>query len=141
MNRSPQAMPRLLTLTPAWLVLGTLLLVTVPGSAHHSLLAEFDPDRRVELTGVVTKVEWTNPHIYFYMDVRTGAGNTERWAWELASPNGLTRHGWTPSTIRVGDLITANGTPARDGSRKANTRSVLLRDGETISAALGDDHQ
>lgn len=106
--------------------------------AHHSLAAEFDLDRSIELTGVVTKVEWTNPHTYIYIDVRTEAGGTERWAWELASPNGLERHGWSANSVQVGDRITANGTPARDGSRKANTRSVLLKGGQVLSAAMGD---
>lgn len=114
---------------------------TVPAGAHHSVLAEFDTAKTVQMTGVVTKVEWTNPHTYFYMDVRTETGMLERWAWELASPNGLERHGWTADSIRVGDRITALGTPARDGSRKANTRSVVLRDGQRLSAALGDGNQ
>lgn len=107
-------------------------------SAHHSLAAEFDVERTVELTGVVTKVEWTNPHTYIYLDVRTGDGKTERWAWQLASPNGLERHGWTASSVQVGDRITASGTPARDGSRKANTSSIRLTDGQRLSADLGD---
>lgn len=107
-------------------------------AAHHSLAAEFDVERTVELTGVVTKVEWTNPHTYIYLDVRTGDGKTERWAWQLASPNGLERHGWTANSVQVGDRITASGTPARDGSRKANTRSIRLTDGQRLSADLGD---
>jgi len=120
------------------LALGLLpLLTTMPATAHHSLLAEFDPEKTVELTGVVAKIEWTNPHTYIYMDVRTGGG-MERWAWQLASPNGLVRHGWSPNSIQVGDRITVNGTPARDGSRKANTRSVLLGDGQMLSATLGE---
>lgn len=108
---------------------------------HHSLSAEFDLERTVELTGVVTKVEWTNPHTYIYIDVRSDTGSTERWTWELASPNGLQRQGWTPRSVRVGDQITANGTPARDGSRKANTRSVVLGDGQLLSVALGDQQE
>lgn len=121
-------------------VLGALLGVTPTAVAHHSLASEFDPDRTVEMTGVVTRIEWTNPHTYFYLDVSTEGGMLERWSWELASPNGLMRHGWTQDTIRVGDRITANGTPARDGSRKANTRSVVLRDGQQLSAALGGNN-
>jgi len=120
---------------PGAMILVFLCAVT-PARAHHSVLAEFDPEKTVELTGIVTKVEWTNPHTYIYLEVATRAGATERWAWELASPNGLERQGWTPGTVRVGDRITANGTPARDGSRKANTRSILLGDGQFISAAL-----
>lgn len=127
---------RLPALLPALLL--ALLAFAPDTSAHHSLAAEFDVERTVVLTGVVTKVEWTNPHTYIYLDVRDGDGKTERWAWQLASPNGLERHGWTSSSVQVGDRITASGTPARDGSRKANTRSIRLTDGQRLSADLGD---
>jgi Family of unknown function (DUF6152) len=128
--------PRLAALLPTLLL--ALLAFAPVAYAHHSLAAEFDVERTVELTGVVTKVEWTNPHTYIYLDVRTGDGKTERWAWQLASPNGLERHGWTASSVQVGDRITASGTPARDGSRKANTLSIRLTDGKRLSAELGD---
>jgi hypothetical protein len=125
--------------------LGVAVLVVAAGlvpagvaSLHHSLMAEFDFGKTLELTGIVARVQWSNPHPYIYMDVENQAGQVERWAWQLGSPNGLERKGWTATTIRVGEQITASGTPARDGSRKANTVSVRLGDGKWLSASLGD---
>lgn len=104
--------------------------------AHHSFAAEFDSARPVTLTGIVTKVEWTNPHTWFYIDVqdeKTGA--TKRWGLEMGSPNALTKLGWTRTTLKTGDSVTVDGYLAKSGQPKANAKSVKLSDGRDLLAA------
>ena len=110
----------------------------MPLFAHHSFAAEFDGTKQVNLTGVVTKVEWMNPHTYFYVDVKDPqTGKVENWACEMGSPNGLTRQGWTRNTLRVGMVVTMEGTRAKDGSNRANARNVLV-DGKRLGAASSE---
>src|SRR6476620_1728263 len=102
-------------------LVGSTVLVTsvVPLSAHHSFAAEFDAAKQVNLSGVVTKVEWMNPHTYFYVDVKDAqTGKVENWACEMGSPNGLTRQGWTRNTLHVGMVVTFEGTRSKDGTNK-----------------------
>ncbi len=103
-----------------------------PVFAHHSFAAEFDSDSPIELTGVVTKVEWMNPHTFFYVDVETDSGDYENWALELGSPNGLMRQGWNRNSLRVGHIVNVTGSRAKDGSLKGNVRSVVLETGERL---------
>ena len=116
-----------------------LFAVTVPavafaGLAHHSISAEFDGSRRITLTGTVTKVEWANPHTFFYVDVKDSkTGETVKWACELGSPNMLVELGWTQNTLKVGMTVSLTGTLARDGSRKVNARNIVA-DGHKITA-------
>lgn len=119
----------------------TATLITIAGLcaaasavAHHSFAAEFDADSPFELQGVVTKVEWRNPHTFFYIDVETDDGDYENWAMELGSPNGLTRRGWTRNSLQIGDEVSVEGSRAKDGSLKGNARSVVLSSGQRLFA-------
>jgi hypothetical protein len=117
-------------------VAGGLMLAALPILAHHSFAAEYDATKPIKLKGAVTKVEWMNPHARFYMDVKEEpAGPTTNWELELGSPNGLMRAGWTRNSLKIGDVITIEGSLAKDGSKLANARSVTLSDGRRVFAA------
>lgn len=115
------------------LALGAML-GSVPALAHHSFAAEFDSNAPIELTGTVTKVDWANPHTYFYMDVTNADGKIENWALELGSPNGLMRRGWTRNSLKIGDTVNVTGWRAKDGSLKGNAKSVVLSTGQKLFA-------
>ena len=96
-------------------------------SAHHAFTAQYDPDKTTALTGVVVKIEWLNPHAYFFIDVADPeTGEITTWACELSSPVGLMRQGWTRNSMAIGDIVTVDGALARDGSSSLNARSVVL---------------
>ncbi len=116
-----------------------LILTCAPAFSHHAFSAEFDVKKPITLTGTVTKIEWTNPHARFYISVAEDGGGTTLWDFELASPNGLMRHGWSRNSIKPGDTVTVMGYLAKDGSKMANTRSVSLSDGRKIFAGSPDD--
>jgi hypothetical protein len=103
-----------------------------PATAHHSFAAQYDRDRPVTLKGTVMRIEWANPHIYFYLDVKDEAGATSRWAIEGGAPTSLYRAGWRKDSLKVGDLDTVHGYPARDGSKLANMRAAILPDGREV---------
>ena len=107
--------------------------------AHHSFDAEYDVKKSVQLTGTVTKVEWTNPHARFYIDVKDAGGNTTNWNLELGSPLFLRRLGWQRDSLKIGDQVTVEGYLARDGSKMANARKVTLSDGRKIFAGSSVD--
>ena len=115
-----------------FLVAGIGLLAPTAALAHHSFAAEYDAKKPVTLKGTVTKVEWTNPHARFYVDVKDESGKVTNWNFELASPNVLTRSGWTRHSLNVGDEVTVEGAQAKDGSQMANARSVVLADGKKV---------
>lgn len=107
--------------------LAGLLIGAVPVMAHHSFAAEYDASKPIKLTGTVTKIEWTNPHCFFYVDVKNEeSGKTENWAFELGNPNALLRNGWTPNSVKIGDAVTVEGTRAKDGTLLGNARSMIL---------------
>lgn len=110
---------------PLLFAVAGLLLATVPMVAHHSFSAEFDANNPINVTGVVTKVEWMNPHVWFYVDVKDASASVN-WGMEMGSPNGLLRNGWTRNSMKVGDTVTVEGSRARDGSKNANARAVTL---------------
>ena len=103
-----------------------VLAASGPTLAHHSFAAEFDASKPLKLTGVVTKVEWTNPHTWFYIDVKDESGKVTNWGMEMGSPNGLMRAGWSRNSMKIGDVITVEATRARDGSNNANASVVIL---------------
>jgi hypothetical protein len=108
------------------LVCLALSLASVPALAHHSFAAEFDATKPLKLTGAVTRLEWTNPHTWFYIDVKGDDGKVANWGIEMGSPNGLMRAGWTRNSMKVGDIVTVEASRAKDGSNNANARAVTL---------------
>lgn len=124
----------------ALLVAGTALLAPVAALAHHSFAAEYDVKKPVTLKGTVTQVEWTNPHARFYLDVKDESGKVTNWNLELASPNVLVRQGWSRHSLNVGDVVTVEGSQAKDGSEMANARTVTLADGKKVFAFSASDN-
>ena len=114
----------------------TLSASSAPLLAHHSFAAEYDDKKPVTLKGTVSKVEWTNPHARFYVDVKDEKGVVTNWEFELGSPNGLMRSGWTRNSLKQGDVITVAGSLAKDGSHLANASSVTLDNGKKVLSGV-----
>jgi hypothetical protein len=109
-----------------------LLLATMRISAHHAFASEYDENKRVAVSGAVTRFEWTNPHAWLYVDGKDENDNVSRWSFEMGSPNGLLRRGWRRTELKKGDQVTVDGYRAKDGSNVANVRTVTMPDGRKL---------
>ena len=119
--------------TLATVILGVgLLLAAVPVAAHHAFAAEFDSTKPIKFKAVVTKMEWTNPHVWIHVDVKQPSGEVEKWSIEAGTPNVLFRRGFTKQALLPGTEIMVDGYRAKDGSRRANGRDLTLPDGKTL---------
>ena len=125
----------------AFAILGVagVLLAAAPLLAHHSFAAEYDAKKPIELKGVITKVDWMNPHVYFYIDVKDDSGKIANWAFEMGPPRLLERGGWKKSTMKEGDEVVVSGTLAKDGGKHGNARSVTLANtGQKLGGASSE---
>jgi hypothetical protein len=123
----------------AILVVVSALTAAAPALAHHSFAAEFDGQKPFRISGSLVKVEWTNPHIYFYVDVKDDTGTVVRWTLSAGSPGALSRRGFKRGDLKFGDTIVVDGYLARDGSHTMDARRVTLADGRVVSGASAGD--
>jgi hypothetical protein len=126
------------------LIVSGIVLTAGSVTAHHSFSAEFDANKPITLTGIVTKVEWTNPHVWFYINVKDDeSGEVANWGAEMGPPHGLQRRGWRRDTLKIGEEVTVSGSLAKNGSKRLNARTVTLtatgaRPGEILDAASSE---
>jgi hypothetical protein len=123
----------------AALCLGIALILAMPAAAHHSFAAEYDSTKPVNVTGTLTKVEWTNPHIWFYLDVKDEKGNVTNWGFSAAPPGMLMRRGITKDVLKLGSVIHVEGFRARDGSNNGSGGKVTFADGRSVFTASAED--
>jgi len=116
-----------------------MLVGTAPVAAHHSFAAEFDANKSIRITGTLAKVEWTNPHSYFYVDAKDDTGKVVQWGCEAGSPGALSRRGFKRGDLKLGDTIVVDGYRAKDGSNFMDARRVTLADGRVVSGASAGD--
>ncbi|MBF8301120.1 MAG: hypothetical protein HW394_1490 [Acidobacteria bacterium] len=119
-----------------------LLLAGRPVVAHHAFAAEFDAAKPVKLTGAVTKIDWTNPHAWIYIDAKDETGTVGNWGFELGSPNGLMRTGWRRTTLKPGDQVTIEGSRAKNGSLRASVQTVIVTStGQKLFSGTNQEQQ
>ena len=122
------------------IVVGLVLLLSPePMTSHHSFTAEYDSAKLMQFVGTVTKVEWTNPHARFYLDVKDARGGVTNWNFELGSPILLRRLGWRQDSLKIGEQVSVEGYLAKDGAKMANARKVTLADGRNVFAGSSAD--
>ena len=119
--------------------IAALLLSAGTAYAHHAFSRDFDRDKPVTLNGTVTRVQWTAPHVYTYIDVKDDQGKTANWKVEMGSPTALTKAGWTRTKIKVGQMVTLTGWQAKNGTNFANAEEMTMPDGQKLSAASSND--
>src|SRR6266481_308204 len=118
------------------ILISGLLLSALPAGAHHAFATEFDGNKPVSIKGIVTKIEWTNPHVWFYLNVKNETGTTENWGFEMGGPNALRNSGWTRETMKIGDEVIVEGSPAKNGSKNVNAKNVTMAStGKRLGAA------
>jgi hypothetical protein len=158
-RRSVRGVMKVVTLTS---IAAAAVAASLPLAAHHSFSAEFDASKEIKATGSVTRLDWQNPHGWIHLTVtelceRTGAREPDAkeeewvcrapaggeqaadWAFEIGSPNGLMRQGWTRNSLKAGDVVTVQGSRARDGSSNSNARSVVMADGKRLFAGSSQE--
>jgi len=129
-------------IVPVYLAaLAALLIASSPAHAHHSLTAEFDTDKVVQIQGTITEMKWTNPHGWLYIDVKDDKGQVKNWAVEFASPNQLYRRGWSKGDLPAGALVTVTGYRSRDNGPRVSATDVKLPDGRTLFAGMPNNQQ
>ena len=119
------------------LIIGSALLAgAMPAWAHHAFATEFDAQKPVTMKGIVTKIDWANPHVWFYINVKTENGTIENWGFEMGGPNSLRNSGWTKETMKIGDEVIVEGFLAKNGSRSVNAKNVVMAStGKKLGAA------
>ena len=126
--------------TIAVLLITGLVVTAAPVLAHHSFAAEYDGTKPVKVTGVVTKVEWTNPHIWFYLDVKDESGKVTNWGFSAGPPGVLQRRGITKDVLKIGNTVLVQGFRAKDGSNNASGGTVTFPDGRSVFTASAEDN-
>jgi hypothetical protein len=121
------------------LAVAAVALGGAPLVAHHSFAAEFDASKAIRVTGTLTKVEWTNPHIYFYLDAKDEQGKVVQWTCESAAPGALSRRGFKRGDLKLGDTIVVDGYRAKNGANLVDARRVTLPDGRIVSGGSAGD--
>ena len=122
-------------LLPALLIVAGLLIASQPIRAHHSETAEYDTSKPVKITGTIKRVEWQNPHVWFYVDVTDESGKVTTWGFSGAPPGALMRRGVTKDALKLGSVVNVEGSRARDGSNNASARRVTFADGTDVFTA------
>lgn len=123
------------------ITISVLLASAFPVFAHHSGAAEFDSSKKIELDGVITKVEWTNPHAHFYLDVKDASGAVTNWNLELASPNVLIRNGWRRTSLKPGDHVSVTGVRAKDNPTVGSAGVITFPDGHKLTFLAADNEK